>query len=110
DHHLGGDPAGERALAAPELPVELAGGVGVGVDGDPAAGPHGQAQQPLGRVLAFGTGVDLDRDPVLGAGPEHRLGVELALGAAPADHDPAGAVAEDVGVVVGPGPPPPPCP
>ena len=103
DHQVGGDAAGEGALAAAELPVELAGGVGVGVDRDQAAGLDGQAQQALGRVLALGPGVDLDGDAAGGAGGEHRLGVELALGPAPADHDPAGAVAEDVGVGVGHG-------
>jgi hypothetical protein len=38
--------------AATVQPVKLAGRVRVGVDGEPAAGLDGQAQQPVGRVVA----------------------------------------------------------
>ena len=55
------------------------------------------AQQPLGWVEPLRPGVDLDGDAVLGAGGEHRVGVELGLGALAVARDhPARAVAQHV--------------
>jgi hypothetical protein len=91
-----------RLYAAAVQPVELPGGVRVGVDGEQAAGLGGQGQQPVRRVLAFRPAVDLDRHTVLPAGGEHPLRVERRLrpGGAAAHH-PAGAVPQHVHVRAG---------
>ncbi len=83
-------------VAAVRLPLELAGGVRVGVDREPAAVLDRHVEQLARRVETLGPAVDLDRRAELGAGREHVVGVELAR-RAPADH-PARAVAEDVDV------------
>jgi hypothetical protein len=109
DHPLGRDPALDRPLATVALPVELAGGVRVGVDGELAAQVDGEGEQPQRRIQPLGPGVDLHRGAVLDARGEHRLGVEGALRPRPlasslpllaGDQQPAGAVPEDVGVRV----------
>src|SRR6476620_9547664 len=102
DDAFGRDAEALGALAAERLHVELAWGVGVGVDGEEAAEVAGQLDELVGRVAPFGPGVDLDGDVVLEAGAEHLVGVELrrwAL-AAVARCVLAGAVGEDVGARV----------
>ena len=56
------------------------------------------ARSSLGGIQALRPGVDLHRRSGSGAGFEDRVGVEGRLRPAPADQDPAGAVAQDVGV------------
>ena len=96
------DAGGLGALGAVPEEVELARGVGVGVDREQAAEVARQLEQLGRRVAALGPGVDLDRHVVLDAGLEDRLRVELGLLAGPAGahHHPAGAVAEHVGARV----------
>src|SRR5215475_1630414 len=82
-----------------DQPVQLAGGVRVGVDGKQAAGFGGQLEQPVRRVGALWAAVDLDGHARLPAGLEDRRGVELRLGPpAPAlavgPDQPPGAVPE----------------
>ena len=88
-------------VAAVGLPLELAGGVGVGVDREQAAVVDGDVEQLLGRVEPLGPAVDLDRGVELRAGGEHVVGVEHRRRAL-ADQPP-GAVAEDVDVRAGHG-------
>ena len=66
------------ALAAVVEQVELARGVGVGVDGEQAAEVAGQLEQPVGGSRRSGRRVDLDGDVVLDARLEDRPRVELA--------------------------------
>ena len=84
--------------AAVGLPLELADGVGVGVDRHLAAGVDDQLQQPHRRVEALGPAVDLDGLVEVRGRREHQLVVELRLRSTLAEHEAAGAVAEDVDV------------
>ena len=81
-------------MAAMRLPFELAGGVRVGIDGEPAARIDCRPQQGRWWVESLGPAVDLDGCAELGTRTEHPLHVEgrrLAL----VDH-PTGAVTQDV--------------
>ena len=90
-----------RPDRAVDQPVQLAGRVRVGVDGEDAADLGGQGEQPVRRVLALRPAVDLHRDAFVPAGGEDRLGVEDRLRpAAAAPEQPPGAVAEHVHVPV----------
>src|SRR5216683_3548940 len=80
DDLAGVDIAAGDPFAAVGLPVELAGRVGVGIDGETAACFEGEAEQAHGRVEPLRTGVDLDGDVVGSAGIEDPCGVELRLG------------------------------
>src|SRR6202034_301931 len=59
DHPVGRDAVPLGALAAVLQPVELAGRVRVGVDGEQAASLGREAQDPAWRVPAFRAAVDL---------------------------------------------------
>ena len=97
EHPVGGHLALDGPLAAVAQPVELAGGVRVGIDREDAARLDRLAQQPFRWIEPLRPGVDLDGDAVLGAGGEHGVGVELRLGALAVAHDHAArAVAQHV--------------
>ena len=90
-----------RPVAAVGLPFQLTGGVGVGVDREPAAVLDRQVEQRAGRIESLGPAVDLDRRAELGARREHVVGVERRLG--PFADQPPRAMTEDVDVGVGDG-------
>src|SRR5437868_400864 len=79
DHAVRGDTRPFGPNGAVDQPVQLAGGVRVGVDGEHAAGLGGQLQQPVRRVGALRPAVDLDGHARLPAGLEDLRGVELRL-------------------------------
>src|SRR6266516_5460686 len=79
DHAIRGDARPLGPNGAVDQPVQLAGGVRVGVDGEHAAGLGGQLQQPVRRVGALWPAVDLDGHALLPARGKHRRGVELRL-------------------------------
>jgi len=79
-------------------PLQLTGGMGVGVDRDQAAELQGLAQQGLGRVASFGAGVDLHGGAGAGTGGEDELGIEPGLGPTLAHQLATGAVPKDVGM------------
>ena len=88
-------------VAAVGLPRRAATGVGVGVDRDLARPCRRRScRSRVGGSSRSGPRVDLDRLVEVRARGEHELGVERRLGAAPPEHEPAGAVAEDVDVRV----------
>ncbi len=96
EHPLHRHPDLGGPVAAVRLPLQLAGAVRVGVDGEAAPVLHRHLQQRPRRVEPFGTAVDLDRRVEPGTRGEHVVGVEggrVAL----AD-EPTGAVTEDVDV------------
>lgn len=76
--------------------------MGIGIDGEKAAGIDGLAQKPVRGILALGARVDLDGLAQASRGFEDSRSVELRLGAvlALAAGHAAGAVAEDVQVRV----------
>jgi hypothetical protein len=102
DDPVRGDAAFLRPAGAVALPVQLAGGVRVGVDGEHAAHRRGQPQQLGRRVPALRPAVDLHGDPFGRTRAEHRPGVERRFRppAAPAAQQPSGAVAEHIHVRV----------
>src|SRR5690348_17449964 len=79
DYAIRGDARPLGPNGAVDQPVQLAGGVRVGVDGEDAAGLGGQLQQPVRRVGALRPAVDLDGHALLPARGKDRLGVELRL-------------------------------
>src|SRR5690606_17821883 len=71
DDAAGLDVVAGRLVAAVDLPLHLAGRVGVGVDGEAQIPLQRQLHQLVGRVLALGAAVDLEGGVELGAGREH---------------------------------------
>src|SRR5262245_49505380 len=76
DDALGFDLVADRLVAAEDLPLELTGRVGVGVDRDLAVPLEREGEQLVGRILSFGAAVDLDRGVEAGARGEDDLGIE----------------------------------
>lgn len=87
-----------RLVAAGPLPLELAGGVGVGVDRHQAPPTERGVEEVVGWVLTLRTAVDLDRGAESGARCEHEVGVETGGCPTGADDLAAGAVAQHVDV------------
>ena len=71
------DAARGSALAAIGEPIELTGGVSIGVDAQPAARLHRQAQEPLRWIEPLRPGVDLDRFVEADGPGEDDLRIEL---------------------------------
>src|SRR5438874_12242386 len=87
DDSIGRNAAGCGPFATDHLPVELPGGVSIGVDGEAATCLHCQSEQPLRRVEPLGTRVDLNSDVEPPARLEYAPRIELRLGPAYADDD-----------------------
>lgn len=96
DHPSGGHPALLGPRAAVDLPVELTGGVRVGVHGEQHARVDRPPQQPARRVEPLRAAVDLHGRARFRARGEDGVRVELRLGPAAPGEQAARAVPEHV--------------
>ena len=69
-------------LDAPVREIELARGMGVGVDAHQAAEAQGRFMPAPVKIEPPWVGIDLDRDAVLGTRRKHLLDVDVVAGAA----------------------------